>query len=103
MAQLVQVGFTTYCSCRISFKSWMLFASVAINREPLKFEREESSQTSKYCFNLSPSGVKALVYFGSLILYIVAAVVFYCYYEGWTPGEALSFAIVTLATVGKRA
>ncbi len=41
--------------------------------------------------------IKALIIF----IYLVVGCVFYYYYEGWHPATSISFAIVTMATVGK--
>lgn len=48
-----------------------------------------------------PLTVKTAIYLISLILFLLAGILFYSQYEGWTAETAIGFAIVTLSTVGK--
>ncbi|KAJ1424407.1 hypothetical protein B484DRAFT_398289 [Ochromonadaceae sp. CCMP2298] len=71
---------------------------------PAMETEENQSPIGSSCWNcygrLSPLGAKALRHFSSLALLISISVCFYCSYEGWAPTTAVSFAIVTLSTVG---
>ncbi len=49
----------------------------------------------------NPQSVKAFVYVFSLIIFLLASILFYCNYEGWSADRAIGFAIVTLCTVGE--
>ncbi len=36
-----------------------------------------------------------------ILIYLIVGCVFYYYYEGWHPSTSVSFAVVTMTTVGK--
>lgn len=48
-------------------------------------------ELQKVCFNLVSLGV-----------YLGVCVLFYYYYENWTPAESLFFAVTTMTTVGEQ-
>jgi hypothetical protein len=50
---------------------------------------------------LTPLKAKTVIYVASLGLFMLVSTLFYHHYEGWSPEEAISFAVVTLSTVGK--
>jgi hypothetical protein len=50
---------------------------------------------------LTPLKAKTAIYVASLGLFMLVSTLFYHHYEGWSPEEAISFAVVTLSTVGK--
>ena len=50
---------------------------------------------------LTPFTFKTILYLVSLLVFGSISMAFYCNYEGWSPGTAFGFAVVTLSTVGK--
>ena len=51
--------------------------------------------------NLTREQQKVLFSLLTLLIYLGVCVLFYYYYENWSPSESLFFAVVTMTTVGK--
>lgn len=62
-------------------------------------EEEKSVQEKKPYF--TQFTIKTVVYLTSLLIFGSISMAFYCNYEGWSPGTAFGFAVVTLSTVGE--